>query len=190
VLDRYRDRVRLDPIVIEPYDPLWAASFERQRPRVASVLNRWTTRNIEHMGSTAVPGLPAKPIIDMLAVVDDIDAIPDPSTLLEDVEWIHAPEPFDSMERKLSFCFPDIERRTHHLHVVEESSNGWREWLAFRDYLRSHDNEVVAYASLKARLATDHGHDPNERDAYRSGKAGFIRTVTDQALAEGLPRLD
>ena len=89
------------------------------------------------MGSTAVPGLPAKPIIDMLAVVDDIETAPrSPEDLLGTTGWVHAPEPFDASERKLSFCFPDVARRTHHLHVVEERSGNWRGWLAFRDYLR------------------------------------------------------
>jgi GrpB-like predicted nucleotidyltransferase (UPF0157 family) len=183
--------VRLDPIVICPYDPEWAVSFESQRDRIAPLLAAWTTRGIEHMGSTAVPGLPAKPIVDMLAVVGDIDlgACP-PDRVLDAAGWVHAPEPNDSHDRKLSFCFPDVARRTHHLHVVEESSGSWRGWLAFRDYLRSHSGTVAEYAALKSRLATAHGHDPNERDAYRQGKADFIANITRIALAEGLPRLD
>ncbi len=182
--------MRLDPIVICPYDPSWVESFARQRDRIAPLLAGWITRDIEHMGSTAVPGLAAKPIIDMLAVVDDIHARQRATDLLDTVGWVHAPEPFDEVERKLSFCFPGVARRTHHLHVVEGSSDDWRGWLAFRDYLRSHEGTVVAYADLKTRLADAHGHDPNDRDAYRQGKAEFIRTLTEQALREGLPQLD
>jgi GrpB-like predicted nucleotidyltransferase (UPF0157 family) len=182
--------VRRDPIVICPADPAWAASFAEQRDRITPRLAGWTTRPIEHMGSTAVPGLPAKPIVDMLAVVDDVEADPDAIHRLDPVGWVHAPEPFDEVERKLSFCFPGVARRTHHLHVVEAASPDWRGWLAFRDFLRAHDDTAVAYAALKSRLAAAHGHDANDRDAYRNGKAAFIRTVTDQARCEGLPRLD
>jgi GrpB-like predicted nucleotidyltransferase (UPF0157 family) len=165
--------VRLDPIVMFPYDPGWAASFESQRRRIAALLAGWTTRAIEHMGSTAVPGLPAKPIIDMLAVVGAIDAAASPpDRLLGAAGWVHA------------------AWRTHHLHVVEESSGDWRGWLAFRDYLRSDADAVAEYAALKSRLAAAHGDDPNERDAYRHGKADFIANITRIALAEGLPRLD
>ena len=182
--------MRLDPIVIGPYDLSWPDSFGRQRDRIAPLLSGWTTRDIEHMGSTAVPGLRAKGIIDMLAVVGDIHAERRASELLDPVGWVHAPEPFDESERRFSFCFPDISRRTHHLHVVEEASGDWRGWLAFRDYLRSHDDDALAYAALKTQLANDCGQDPNDRDAYRLGKATFIRTITDRALAEGLPRLN
>jgi GrpB-like predicted nucleotidyltransferase (UPF0157 family) len=183
--------VRLDPIVMFPYDPGWAASFESQRRRIAPLLAGWTTRAIEHMGSTAVPGLPAKPIIDMLAVVGAIDAAASPpDRLLGAAGWVHAPEPNDSHDHKLSFCFPDAAWRTHHLHLVEESSGDWRGWLAFRDYLRSDADAVAEYAALKSRLAAAHGDDPNERDAYRHGKADFIANITRIALAEGLPRLD
>ncbi|MGO9873969.1 MAG: GrpB family protein [Acidimicrobiia bacterium] len=181
--------MRLDPIVICPYDPSWPESFIRQRDQIAPLLAGWITRDIEHMGSTAVPGLAAKPIIDMLAVVDDIHAKP-ATDLLDSVGWVHAPEPFDEAERKLSFCYPSIAQRTHHLHVAERSSADWRDWLAFRDYLRSHEGTVVAYADLKTRLADVHGHDPNDRDAYRHGKAAFIQAITEQALHEGLPRAD
>jgi GrpB-like predicted nucleotidyltransferase (UPF0157 family) len=169
--------MRRDPIVICPYDPSWPESFAMQRDRIAPLLRGWATRDIEHMGSTAVPGLPAKQIIDMLAVVDDIRGERSSTGVLDTVGWVHAPEPLDEAERKLSFCFPAVARRTHHLHVVEETSGDWRGWLAFRDYLRSHDDAVAAYAVLKTELANAHGHDPNDRDAYRQGKAAFIRAT-------------
>jgi GrpB-like predicted nucleotidyltransferase (UPF0157 family) len=68
--------VRRDPIVVQSYDPAWPVTFAEQRDRIAPLLGGWTARPIEHMGSTAVPGLPAKPIVDMLAVVGDIEAEP------------------------------------------------------------------------------------------------------------------
>ncbi len=182
--------MRLDPIVICPYDPSWPESFDRQRDQIAPLLSGWITREIEHIGSTAVPGLPAKNIIDMLAVVDDIHAEQRAMDLMQSVGWVHAPEPSDEAERRLSFCFPSTARRTHHLHVVEETSGAWPGWLAFRDYLRTHEDVVVTYAALETRLASDHGHDPNDREAYREGKAAFVRDITDKALRESHPPPD
>jgi len=174
--------VRLDPIVIHPYDPRWPEMFERERDRIEPVLGGWLTRRVEHMGSTAVPDLPAKGIVDMLAVVDDIDAEPRAVALMAGIGWLAAPEPTDAGDHKLSFCFPSVERRTHHLHVVEEASGSWRGWLAFRDYLRSHEDARREYAALKLQLAEAHGGDPNDRDAYRGGKAAFVRNITARAL--------
>jgi GrpB-like predicted nucleotidyltransferase (UPF0157 family) len=173
--------MRLDPIVIVAYDPDWATSFDVERDRVQRALGDLLTRSVEHIGSTAVPGLAAKPIIDMLAVVENIDDAPPATARLQAVEWIHAPEPTDAIDRSLSFCTPSIAHRTHHLHVVEDASEGWRGWLAFRDYLRAHPDIAAEYATLKTDLATRHGANPNDRDAYRSGKSDFIVGVTKRA---------
>src|SRR5688500_17510540 len=109
--------MRLDPIKIVAYDPSWPAAFERERARVAEVLRPGLIGPVEHIGSTSVPGLAAKPIIDMLARVEHYDSL-DPDVLGE-IGWGHAPEPHDAQDRKWSFCFPDPAWRTHHLHVVE-----------------------------------------------------------------------
>jgi GrpB-like predicted nucleotidyltransferase (UPF0157 family) len=175
--------VRLDPIVIVPYDSEWPESFERARRVIAPGLQPWTVRDIEHIGSTAVPGLAAKPIIDMLAVVVDVHeafaSIPD----LTRRGWLHAPEPGDEADRMLSLCSPSVERRTHHLHVVEERSSDWRAWLAFRDYFRRHPGTAAEYAALKTDLARAHGHDPDDRAPYRDGKAEFVTRITACAQA-------
>ncbi len=177
--------MRLDPIVIVPYDPAWPARFDQQRARLAPVLRPWLTRGVEHLGSTAVPGLPAKNIIDVLAVVDEIDAVRDARPSLHELGWRDAPEPEDDADRRLSFCYPSVARRTHHLHVVEARDPAWVGWLAFRDYLRRHDAVARAYGELKVRLALEHGGDPDDRQAYRDGKAAFVTAVTRRALADG-----
>lgn len=182
--------MRRDTIVIVAHDPTWPTQFREQRDRVSRALGSWLIRPIEHMGSTAVPGLAAKAIIDMLAVVGDIDAKPDAPAAMASIGWVHAPEPSDAEERRASFCFPTIEHRTHHLHVVEAEFPDWPRWLAFRDYLVDHPAVAREYADLKTALAAAHGEDPNERWAYRLGKTGFCQAVTDRALAEGYPRPD
>ncbi|MGP0031989.1 MAG: GrpB family protein [Acidimicrobiales bacterium] len=129
----------------------------------------------------------AKPIIDMVAVVWTITEAASVSDQLQRIGWVHAPEPFDEVERRLSFCYPSVARRTHHLHVVEGNFDGWREWVAFRDYLRAQPELCVEYGRLKTYLATEHGTDPNNRDAYRSGKAEWVSAVTRRAMADGRP---
>jgi len=166
------------------YDPRWPGSYSEEQQRLTPVLAPWLTRPIEHVGSTSVPGLVAKPIIDMVAVVADIESFDGAVPALGAVGWVSAPEPLDAVNREMSFCTPSVQRRTHHLHVVEEASSSWREWIAFRDYLRVRPELAVEYGALKTRLAAEHGGDPNERDAYRAGKAAWIRAVTDDALRE------
>lgn len=176
--------MRRDPIVIMPYDPSWPAAFERERARIEPVLGPWLVRPVEHMGSTAIPGMAAKAIIDMLAVVRVIEDVAQAMRPLHVLGWVHAPEPGDEERRMRSFCTPDVARRSHHLHVVEEPSDDWRDWLAFRDYLRTRPGLASAYAALKRDLASKHGADPNRREPYRNGKQAFVREVT--ALARGI----
>jgi GrpB-like predicted nucleotidyltransferase (UPF0157 family) len=176
---------REDPIVIVPSDPSWPAAFERERARLEPVLAPALVRPLEHLGSTAVPGLAAKPIIDMLAVVGDVDEVAVLVPLVVGLGWCGAPEPGDVDGRRRSLCFPSVAQRTHHLHVVEERSDGWRGWLAFRDRLRSDPVAAEEYASLKRDLALRHGADPDDRAAYRAGKADFIRRNTAAALEGG-----
>ena len=169
--------MRRDPIVIREWDEAWPARFDHERRRLTPLLGDRLTRPIEHIGSTAVPGLPAKPIIDMVAVVDDVPATRALLPRLDALDWRHAPEPGDAAGRRLSLCAPSVERRAHHLHVVEHDSPGWRDWLAFRDHLRRDPCAASAYAALKRRLAAAHGRDPNERAAYRDGKSAFVADV-------------
>ena len=175
-------RVRRDPIRMCPYAPDWATSFEREQVRLTPILQPYLLQPLEHMGSTAVPGLVAKPIIDMVAVVDDISPVMAEEDSLRRIRWLLAPEPADDLERKLSFCTPSREHRTHHLHIVEESFSGWRGWLAFRDYLRKNPDVARGYGELKTDLSVEHGSDPNARDGYRAGKADWVSAVTARAL--------
>lgn len=168
------------PAVVVPFDPAWSVAADALAAELRAVLSP-VARRVEHIGSTAVPGLAAKPIVDMCAVVADIDDVADRVAELSRVGWVAAPEPSDIDERRRSYCTPSVEWRTHHLHVVEEESHGWKGWLAFRDYLRLHPDDAAAYADLKRSLAGK-AHDPNDRSAYRLGKSGFIQDHTRSAL--------
>jgi GrpB-like predicted nucleotidyltransferase (UPF0157 family) len=172
--------VRRDPIVIQPHDPRWAQDFDVQRTALQQVLAGRLVAPVEHIGSTSVPGLPAKPIIDMVAVINDYAAFAPALPELDRIGWVHAPEPGDEDDRKWSVCFPSVEHRTHHLHVVEHGSGSWRDWLLFRDYLRTHVDAAERYATLKRELAAA---DRNDRPRYRAGKAPLIGELLDQARA-------
>jgi GrpB-like predicted nucleotidyltransferase (UPF0157 family) len=181
------DQQRRDPIKIVPYDSDWPTAFEQQRPRVESALRPWLIGPVEHIGSTSVPGLAAKPIIDMLARIPD-HAAGDITDAMSGIGWAHAPEPGDDEARKWSFCFPDIAWRTHHLHIFESHSERWPLLLTFRDYLRNHPADAAEYGRIKKALATA---DAQDRPRYRAGKAPFIEelllrltTPGDQAGAE------
>lgn len=165
--------MRLDRIHIQDYDPAWPLLFEQQRQVLTAALSDLLIMPIEHIGSTAVPGLPAKPIIDMLAVVGAYEDVGPALLRLPEVGWLLAPEPGDDAARKYSLCYPTIELRTHHLHVVE-SGWGWQDLLIYRDYLRAHPEAVDEYGRLKRRLAAA---DDQDRPRYRAGKAPFIQAT-------------
>ena len=172
--------MRQDPIVIEAYDHGWADSFRTQKAAVEDALRDWLVAPVEHIGSTSVPELPAKPIIDMLAVTANYEAFSPALAGLQRIGWVAAPEPDDAHRRKWSVCFPGVEHRTHHLHVVERESAGWRDWLLFRDYLRTHVDDAARYARLKTELAAA---DQIDRARYRSGKAPLISELMERARA-------
>jgi len=169
--------VRADPITIVPYDEHWPRSFQAQRAVLEPILADLLVGPIEHIGSTAVPGLAAKPIIDMVARVTDLVLGPDLFDRLSTVAWWSAPEPSDAELDRLSLCHPTVEHRTHHLHVVAHCSSGWPTWLAFRDQLRTHPELVVEYGELKRRLAAD----PIDRPRYRAAKAPLIERILREA---------
>ncbi|MGH4012662.1 MAG: GrpB family protein [Pseudonocardiaceae bacterium] len=169
--------MRRDPIKIVAYDPEWPKLFARERDRLESILSPWLVEPIEHIGSTAVPGLPAKPIIDMVAPIADYATFHSALPALDQLGWVQASEPGDEAARKWSICFPEVGWRTHHLHVVEHRSAYWRDWLAFRDHLRADSDTAAEYGEIKAELASRDHHD---RTAYRAGKAPFICGVLDQ----------
>jgi GrpB-like predicted nucleotidyltransferase (UPF0157 family) len=172
---------RQDPIQVVPYDPTWPASFAHARDRVTTALAPWLVGPVEHIGSTAVPGLAAKPIIDMLARITHYEAGTQILPVMSAIGWAHAPEPADRQARTWEFCFPDVAWRTHHLHVVEHQSPDWPTWLAFRDHLRGHPADAAGYARVKQDLAAANDQD---RPRYRAGKAPFITSVIAR-IAEG-----
>ncbi len=172
-----------DRIEIVDPDRRWPARFAAERERIKSALGDAQWLEIEHFGSTAVPGLPAKPIIDVLVAVPDLkaarDAFPERISDLGYIFWSDNPA-----TDRLFFVKgmpPYGAKRTHHLHVCERPSAMWSR-LDFRDYLRDHPDIAQDYAILKRDLAARHADD---RDAYTDAKSQFIASVTKKISGIG-----
>jgi len=167
------------PIEIVPYDGCWLARFADEREALAKVLQPWLRGPIEHVGSTAVPGLAAKPVIDIMAGVETLEASRAAIERLETFGYCYAPYAADVEHW---FCKPSPALRTHHLHLVPVHSALWVARLSFRDALRADTELARAYAALKLELAARFR---NDREAYTQAKAPFIRAVL---AAAGAPR--
>lgn len=166
---------RDEPVRLTPYDPTWPAAFERERVALEEAIGPWVVGGIHHVGSTAVPGLEAKPIVDILAGVEDLESSRECFGPLAALEYLHAPYRSDEMHW---FCKPRPERRTHHLHLVPAGSRRYAEELSFRDLLRADPGAAERYAKLKRDLANRF---PEDREAYTEAKTDFIREVLDEA---------
>ena len=163
------------PVHVVAWDPRWPARFASERALLEPLLAPWLAGAVEHIGSTAVVGLPAKPVIDILAPVASLAASRAALPLLATLAYCYFPYRADVMHW---LCKPSDARRTHHLHLVPADSALWRERLAFRDYLRAHPTVAEEYAALKTRLAAQHRFD---RTAYTDAKEPFVRRVLQLA---------
>jgi len=168
------------PVEVVPYNAAWPALFEAERRMLQAALSAWLVGEIEHIGSTAVAGLSAKPVIDIMAPVASLLASEAAIAAAAAIGYVHHPYRADVMHW---FCKPSPEVRTHHLHLVPLGSDLWRARLAFRDALRANPALAAEYAALKMRLAEQYRHD---REAYTENKAPFVRRVL---LSCGLPSL-
>jgi GrpB-like predicted nucleotidyltransferase (UPF0157 family) len=158
-----------EPVLLTPYDPAWPDAFERERVALEAAIGPWVVGGIHHVGSTAIPGLEAKPIIDILAGVEDLESSRACFEPLARLEYVYAPYRSEEMHW---FCKPRPGRRTHHLHLVPIGSRRYVEELAFRDLLRAEPNVAGAYLALKRELTKRFRDD---REGYTDAKAGFIR---------------
>lgn len=166
-----------EPIVLVPHDPAWSARFEEEAALIGQVIGPWVTGGIHHVGSTAIPGLAAKPVIDIAVGVADLEFSRPCIELLGGIDYVYAPYRADVMHW---FCKPDPSRRTHHLHLIPTGSARFEDELVFRDYLRARPDKAAEYGALKKRLAAVHRTD---REAYTSAKTGFVEAVTAVARA-------
>jgi GrpB-like predicted nucleotidyltransferase (UPF0157 family) len=160
-----------------PYDPEWVVQFEEERAVLEGLLAPWLSAGVHHIGSTSVPGLAAKPVIDMIAGVHDLGAAEGAIPILAERSWVHAYH----RPRALWFRKGPPERQTHALHLTEPGSDLWRERFAFRDALRADPELRAEYERLKQELAAAH---PDDWVAYTGGKRALVGRVLAAAGVE------
>jgi GrpB-like predicted nucleotidyltransferase (UPF0157 family) len=171
------------PVEIFQYDSIWPSRFEQERALLENILAPWLAGPIEHIGSTAIPGMVAKPVIDIMAAVESLDASRNAIPAASNAGYVHFPYRPEVMHW---FCKPSPALQTHHLHLVPFCSQLWLERLAFRDRLRSDPDLASEYAELKTALA---GKFKLDREAYTDAKAPFVQRVLAQSRSpqEELP---
>ena len=171
-----------EPIAVVPYDPEWPRRFEAERALLEGVLAQWLEDGIHHVGSTAIPGIAAKPCIDMIAGVRDFEGARAAFEPLRAAAYVYAPHRPGIAHH---FYKPSSRQsvRTYGLHLTEPGSDLWHERLAFRDALRNDATLAAEYEALKLRLADQH---PDDLGAYTNGKRDFvIRVLADLGIQLG-----
>lgn len=161
-------------VAVRPADPRWQRRGDRLREELDVALARWLAAPVEHIGSTAVPGLPAKPVLDLQAAVPDLGCAPAVAEALAGNGWHLVPPELDARPWRRFLVQAAGDVRVAHLHVMAVGSQRWVEQLAFRDALRADPDLRQRYAALKQELAADHADD---RERYTAGKTAFLRAA-------------
>lgn len=172
------------PITIADYDPVWRQRFAYEQCRILDACGRDAFAAFEHVGSTAVVGLAAKPIIDMMPGLRSLDDAPPIIEKLQAIGYAYVrefekPTEFDDGMPFRRYLRKDVNgTRAFHMHIVESASDFWDKHLLFRDYLRAHDDERDAYAQLKRELAADFNANlkpnSNVNAGYTDRKTEFV----------------
>ncbi len=165
----------MDEVEIVDYDPRWPVLFDEEAERLRAILDPTLIVGLEHFGSTAVPDLSAKPIIDILIAVRSLtDARANFVAALRNLDYVYwAENPNTDRMFFVKGMPPFGSRRSHHVHVTEPNGEMWQR-LAFRDHLRAHPQEAATYERLKRGLAAEHQTD---RGAYTDAKSAYIESV-------------
>ncbi|MBT6144809.1 MAG: GrpB family protein [Gemmatimonadetes bacterium] len=165
-----------DEVELVDHDPSWSQQYAQMADWLRDQLGTDIALRVEHYGSTAIPGLPAKPVIDILVEIPSVTAAkPQVIPCFDDETWDywwHAGHMVFVRREKL------MGQRTHHIHMAPKGHPIW-DGLAFRDHLRSHAEERDQYAELKRKLAVAYHHD---RERYTQAKTDFVSAVTSRAL--------
>jgi GrpB-like predicted nucleotidyltransferase (UPF0157 family) len=158
------------------YDPEWREAFEVESKLVIDALGENVVA-IHHIGSTAIPSIYAKPIIDLLVEVKDIIKV-DEQSLAMDLLGYEVMGEFGISGRRFFLKNNQEGIRTHHIHIFEVGSAQGERHLAFRDYMIAHPEDAQRYSELKRKLAREH---PKNIDGYMDGKSSFIEVIDKKA---------
>lgn len=171
-------RTMTDRVTVVPYDPAWPRRFDQERRALAAVF-AGTEAVIEHVGSTAVPGLGAKPVIDIMVGVPVLIAVEGRIPALEAAGYEYVQEYEEQLPDRRYFRKPRFGPRAFHVHCVVVGSDFWIRHLAFRDHLRAHPESAAAYYNLKRELATR-----VSKGEYTEAKSPFIEGVLASAMRD------
>jgi len=160
-----------------PHDPEWRQEFQQEAEQITAALGSAVV-TVHHMGSTAIPTIYAKPVIDLLLVVQSVAALDEKQTAMEALGYEALGE-FGIPERRYFRRNNALGDRTHQVHAFENGSPQITRHLAFRDYIIAHPETAQEYSDLKRELAAQY---PNDIEAYMDGKDEFIQEI-DQRVA-------
>jgi GrpB-like predicted nucleotidyltransferase (UPF0157 family) len=163
-----------EQVKIVSYDSSWPIKFEKEKELLQKTIGKWIVGGIHHVGSTSIPGIAAKPIIDIMVGVESLEIGKTLIPLLEKIQYYYYPY---KPEQMVWFCKPSLYKRTHHLHLIEYGSKLWIDRLAFRDYLREYSDSRDEYERLKIQLAEKFKDD---REAYTDAKEGFVNSILEK----------
>ena len=167
-------------VQLVPYTAEWIRLFEAEKARLQAAIGKHVL-DIQHVGSTAIPGMIAKPIIDIGIAVEDFEEARVCIQSVQSLGYEYRGE--QGIPRRHYFVKGDP--RTHHIHMNEVGSRDWEDQVLFRDYLVGHPQLAKEYAALKKELAERH---PMDREAFQVGKARFIEWVLEMARSESRAR--
>jgi GrpB-like predicted nucleotidyltransferase (UPF0157 family) len=174
-----------ESVHLSPYDPQWPDQASAYADQLRPVLSQWLLGPIEHVGSTAIPGLIAKPVIDLMAQTADPDlVVAQTQAALREMNWQYVPPELDGrpFRRFLAKVSPDDRHRLAHLHLMSGGADRWDQQIRFRDALRADPRLRDEYAAVKSRLANSFG---DVRERYTDEKAVFVKAVLRDLDAAG-----
>ena len=161
------------PVVVEDYNPKWPLLYEEEKEKILSLLGS-SALGVEHIGSTSVPGLAAKPIIDIMVRMENLEHARDCIPLIESLGYRYSPEVEEVFTDRVYFWKGTEEVHIAHLALMEKTSPHWPNLIAFRDYLKNHPHEAKRYETLKKKLAEKYVSNPN---LYANGKEEFVASI-------------
>lgn len=161
-------------VALVPYNPQWAKDYLEEEAILKTIFGDALV-DIQHVGSTSIPGMNAKPLIDIAVALPSLDIVDSFIPALVDAGYEHMPERITA--DRAFFPKGPREQRTHHLSIIAADTPEWKNHIGFRDYLRSHPETVAEYNELKAQLAKKFADD---RYAYTAAKSDFILSIHDK----------
>ncbi|PJK16539.1 hypothetical protein CQS04_05105 [Chryseomicrobium excrementi] len=163
-----------EKVEIKSHNSNWKTKGAQYKCDLLDLLSAYGVRTIEHVGSTSIPEMPAKPIIDLIALAPSFENLDDIVTLLLQHDWNYIPPELDSQPWRRFFVHVKDDKRMAHLQLILKADSRWKEQVDFRNLLIAEPDLAKQYAALKNRLATLYS---NDRESYTRHKSKFVQTV-------------